>query len=187
MSKSLHTIQVLAKTGKILSKIVFICCLVGGIGCCVGLAALLGLQGLVIGGVDVTGLIVERGDTPMSTLLFACVSGFIACAAECVLSKFAEHYFRHELEAGTPFTLAGARQIRRLGILTIALPVGALILQQIVYGVFRVFDPMTQQWEPGNMLSVGMGILFLVASVIFQYGAELTQPNGPACPGRAEG
>ena len=40
MSKTLGTIQKLAKLGKVLSTIVFVFCLVGAIGCAVGLISL---------------------------------------------------------------------------------------------------------------------------------------------------
>ena len=41
------------------------------------------------------------------------------CAGEAVLAKFAEHYFKRELTDGTPFNLGGAKELMRLGILTI--------------------------------------------------------------------
>ncbi len=177
MSKSLHTIQVLAKLGKIFSQIVFVFSLVGGIGCCVGFASLMGMNGLVIGGTDITALIVTESDRTMETLLFSCVSGLIACAAECVLSKFANIYFKRELESGTPFTNSGSREIRRLGILAVVLPLGARSLEGIVYGVYSIFYPMIEQEDMGDMTSVSIGVMFIVASVIFQYGTELKEQN----------
>ena len=140
MSKSLKTIQTLANLGKIFSQIIYICCIVGGIGCLVGIIALLGVNGLVIGGKDITSLIVSKSNIAIETLVFYCIAGFIACVAECIVAKFANTYFKHELVAGTPFTMDGSKEILRLGILTI-------------------------------------GIMFIVASVIFKYGAELLEKN----------
>ncbi len=173
MSKSLHTIQTLARLGRIFSQIIFVCCIVGAVGCCAGLVALLGINSLTLGGRDLTAMIIMGSNTGMETLVFACIAGLIACVAECVLSKFANIYFKHELAAGTPFTMEGSKEILRLGILTIAIPLGTLILQGIVYAIFEVFYPGTQQINMEDMASVGMGIMFILASVIFQYGAEL--------------
>lgn len=178
MSKSLHTIQTIAKMGKIFSQIIFICCLIGAIGCCVGAVTLLGVNGLVIGGTNITALIVSESDIAMETMVFSCISGFIACTAECVVSKFANLYFKHELEAGTPFTLEGSREILRLGILTIAIPMGALLLEGIAYGVFQVLYPMAEQMNMEDISSIGLGVMFLVASVIFKYGSELREKDG---------
>ena len=52
MSKSLKTIQVLAKIGMIISKVMFILSVVCGIACFVALTALLGVQELRLGGMD---------------------------------------------------------------------------------------------------------------------------------------
>ena len=173
MRKSLHTIQTLARLGKIFSQIIFVCCIVGAVGCCVGIVALAGINGLVVGGKDLTAMVISGSNTGMETLVFACIASLIACVAECVLSKFANIYFKHELAAGTPFTMEGSKEILRLGILTIVIPLGALILEGIVYTISEVFYPATQQLNMEDMTSVGMGIMFILASVIFQYGAEL--------------
>ena len=174
-SKSLSTIQTLAKLGKVLSQIVFVCCLIGAIGCCVGIAVLLIPNGIAVGGTDITWMFLSERELAVETMVFACVSGLIACGAECVLSKFANVYFRHELAAGTPFTMAGSKEILRLGILTIAIPMGALILEGIAYGIYKGIFPAAERINMEDMTSVGMGILFIVASVVFQYGAELRE------------
>ena len=129
MSKSLHTIQTLARLGKVFTQIIVICCIVGAVGCCVGIAALLGINSLTLGGRDIAAVIIMGSNTGMETMVFACIAGLIACVAECVLSKFANLYFRHELAAGTPFTMEGSKEILRLGILTIVIPLGTLILE----------------------------------------------------------
>ena len=59
------------------------------------------------------------------------------CAGEAVLSKFAEHYFKRELADGTPFNLGGAKELMRLGIFTICIPIGTQIIAEIVYAVME--------------------------------------------------
>ena len=59
MKNSLKTIQVLAQVGRVFSKIVWICCIVGVTGCLVGIASLAaGVDEILkIGGVTIYGLI----------------------------------------------------------------------------------------------------------------------------------
>ena len=63
----------------------------------------------------------------------------VVCAGEAVLAKFAEVYFQNELQAETPFTLAGAKELLRLGILTITIPTGCAVAESIVEGVIVGF------------------------------------------------
>ena len=56
--KALATIQKIAKAGRILSKIVFICSIVGAAGCLIGLITMpLIPEGLRIGGLSIHGFI----------------------------------------------------------------------------------------------------------------------------------
>ena len=51
--KTLNTIQTLSKIGKIFSKFIYICCIIGICGCAVGtVAMLIGTEVLKIGGVS---------------------------------------------------------------------------------------------------------------------------------------
>lgn len=64
-------------------------------------------------------------------------AGMILCAGEAVLAKFAEHYFKRELADGTPFDLGGAKELMRLGILAICIPIGMQMIAEIVYAVME--------------------------------------------------
>ena len=177
MSKSLKTIQTLASLGKIFSQIIYVCCIVGGISCLVGITTLCGVNGLVIGGKDIASLIVSEGEIAIETLVFYCIAGCIACVTECIVAKFANIYFKHELNAGTPFTAEGSKEILRLGILTIAIPTGALLLEGVAFGIYEIIYPNAVQINMENMTSIGIGIMLILASVIFKYGAELIEKN----------
>ena len=76
----------------------------------------------------------------------------IVCAGQAVLAKFAETYFKNKLQAGTPFTFGGAKELLRLGVLTLDLS----------------FD---------NGASIVLGVMFLPGSLPCRYGAELTQQD----------
>ncbi len=172
MSKSLKTIQTLSKICRILSKIVFICCIVGAVLCIIGLAGLgMGADNSVkLGGVTVYGLLqdVEGLDTKLICAISAQVLVF--AIAEAIVAKFAEVYFKNELKTGTPFTFEGAKEMRRLGILAIALSLAAAIIAGII-----VTPLGAEEYQISGDVAVGTGLMLLVLSVIFKYGAEVAQ------------
>ena len=92
--KTLKIIQKLSKAGGILSKIMFICCIVGFCLCIVGIVSMgLGVTALKLGGVTLKGIINTEAETTASTISAAIAVGLILCAGEAVLSKFGECYF----------------------------------------------------------------------------------------------
>lgn len=179
--KSLNTIQKLSKIGKILSKIGFILSVVGFCGCIVGLLSLsLGNGGLIkLGGVTLHGLIPAESGSSLKSTAAALAGWLIVCAGEAVRAKFAEVYFQNELKAGTPFTLAGAKELQRLGILTLAIPTGCAVVGSIVEGIVAGFLKVEQAAAMDqcfdNESSIVLGILFLVGSLLCRYGAELRE------------
>lgn len=175
-SKSLQTIQTLNKIGKVLSKIVFICCLVGAIGCIIGIASV-GLLGvdevLKIDGVSIHGLIEKKAEMSIATLYVTMFVGMAMCIAEVVVSRTAHRYFSNEVEEGTPFTFAGADELLHLGIIVITVPLGTTIACAIGVGIVSALIEGVDKVELGNGVSLTLGIMFIVMSVIFRYGAEL--------------
>lgn len=173
--ESLKTIQKLSKLGKIFSKIIFICCIIGVVGCIVGMVCLpfADTQGLKIGGVTIHGLIVNRIGIDLNSLYPLMSGALIVCAGQAVNAKFAEKYFVNELVAETPFTVSGAKELLRLGIITISVPLGALILAQIVSGVIAEFMQCGDVFKLEGGDSVAMGVMFIVMSLLCKYGAEL--------------
>ena len=176
---TLKTIQTLAKIGKVFSKIIFVCCIVGFCFCIAGIVSLaLGAESFRLGGVSIRGII--ENDAGMSTpaLYVSIAVGAVCCAAEAVLSKFAEVYFRHELADGNPFTLRGAKELLRLGILTIAIPLGTVIVCSIGVAIAEVIYPGVDELSIGEFTSVGLGVMMIVLSLFCRYGAE--RSNGKA-------
>ena len=96
----------------------------------------------------------------------------IFCAAEAVLSIFAEIYFRNELADGDPFTLRGAKELVRLGILIAAIPLGSVIVCSIGIAIADNFFPEIEKLSYDGYASVGLGIMMIVASLFCRYGAE---------------
>lgn len=177
--KTLKTIQTLSKIGKVFSKIVYICCLIGAIGCAVGMASLpfADADVLKIGGVTIHGLIVNRAGIDLASLYPLMSGALLVCVGEAVTAKFAEKYFTHELAAGTPFTTDGAKELLRLGILTICVPLGTLILAQIVSGVIAEIIGCGEVFKLDGDGSVTLGVMFIFMSLLCKYGAELREKS----------
>ena len=178
--KTLKTIQTLSKIGKILSKIIFIFSLIGGIGCAVGILTLALIpEGIKFDGMTIHALIETKAEASMGTMYAAMAVSMVLCAGEAVLSKIAETYFRNELAAGTPFTLAGAKELFRLGICTICIPLGTQLLASVIGAILALAlgDVSSLSIDSYSSGSFGMGISFLIMSLFCRHGAELTE-NG---------
>ena len=97
-SNTLKTIQTLAKVGRVISKVIFILCIVGFCLCICGIISLAaGARDLKIGGVTLQSMIQDETGASMGTLYASAAIGAVLFAAECVLAKFSEHYFKREL------------------------------------------------------------------------------------------
>ena len=173
--KSLRTVQVLAKIGKVLSKIVFICSIVGAALCAAGIVsyALMGDGALKIGGVTIRSFIEKEAGINVAETYAAMATGLVFLLAEIAVSYLAVRYFRHELEEGTPFTAPLARELRILGIVDICVGLGASIICGIVLAVMNVVGKTVNNVSYGGSFSAGLGIAMIVVSVICDYGAEL--------------
>ena len=173
--KTLKTIQTLSKIGKILSKIVFICCIVGFCLCAAGILSLaLGGASVQLGGVTLHGLIGNQAGMETAGLYASMIVGMLSCAAEAVVSRFAVLYFEHELQDGTPFTLRGAKELMRLGILAAAVPLGMSIVCAVGVGIARHFVSGIGDVQMKEYASIGTGIALLMGSLLCRCGAEAT-------------
>ncbi len=179
--KSLNTIQKLSKIGKILSKIAFVFAVIGFCGCVAGLLSLnLGNGSLIkIGGVTLHGLIDNSMGYNIKSVSALLSGWLVVCAGEAVLAKFAELYFKNELKAGTPFTIDGAKEILRLGILTLAIPTGCAVVGEIVTGIVGSFIHAGKEIATDlyfdNESSIVLGVMFIIMSLLCRYGAELAE------------
>ena len=171
--KTLKTIQLLAKIGAILSKIIFVFCIVGFCFNVIGIIGLaVGLSDVRIGDVTLKSLIENEAGLSLGALYAELAVGAIVTATEAVLSKFAAHYFDREQADGTPFTLGGAKELMRHGILTICLSLGAEILAHIVHGILARSMTGVGPLETGTSSSVAFGVMMLIVALICRYGAE---------------
>lgn len=177
--KSLQTIQKFSKIGKILSKMAFIFSVISFCGCIAGILSMsLGNGSLIkLGGVTLHKLISEEYGYNIKSITATLSGWLVVCAGEAVLAKFAEVYFQNELKAETPFTLAGAKKLLRLGILTIAVPTGCAVAGSIVEGIItgfmKVEKAAAMDMYFDNEASIVLGIMFILGSLLCRCGAEL--------------
>lgn len=172
--KTLHTIQTLSKIGKVFSKIVSICCIVGFCGCAVGMIAMLvGAETIQLGGITLHGILEAEAGISVGTIWAAIVVGMILCVGEFFVSRMAYRYFDNELKAGTPFTVEGAKELLHLGISTIWIPLVSMILAQVAQGTFSQFMKDVEKLSLEDFDSVAMGVVFLIVSLLCRHGAEL--------------
>ncbi len=175
--KSLNAIQTLSKIGKIMSKITYICSIVAAAVCVVGLVSLpfIGNDIIKIGGVTLHSLIVNNENVSMASIGASIAEALIVAVGEIVLARYAYRYFANELNAGTPFTADGAKELMRLGILTISVPLGTQIIAEIVCAVISEASKDVMRLQIDNSSSVALGVMFIIMSVFCRYGSELLE------------
>ncbi len=174
--KSLKIIQTLAKIAKIISKVLFICCIVGACGCVVGMIALaFGVQEMKIGERSLEIILMEEANTTVNTLYAIMVVGIILSAGEAVICKFAENYFAKQLEAGSPFDFSFAKATLKFGILVICIPLIAVFLSTVCHAIMRecLSNVAAMNLVDYDYSSVGLGVVFILFSLVYKYGAEV--------------
>lgn len=178
--KELKVIQTLAKIGKVLSKIIYICSIVSLCLCIVGIISVATDFGVIkLGGITLKSIISDNfgWDIGIGTVYAYLAAGIVSCIGEMILAKFAIHYFDRELADGTPFTFEGAKELLRLGILTICIPLGTHIAAKIVYAIVSAFTDNINSFDVSNETSVSLGVMFIVISLICKYGAVLNSKD----------
>lgn len=176
--KTLNAIQTLCKIGKIFSKIINVCCIVGFCGCGVGVVALLiGGNAIKLGGVTLHSILQTEAGTSVGTVLAAIIVGLILCVGEFFLSRMSYRYFENELKVGTPFTFDGAKELLRLGISAVWIPIVSLVSAQVAHEIIEQFAENVEPMSLDGYDSVAIGVMFIFISLLCKYGAECTENN----------
>lgn len=105
----------------------------------------------------------------LEQMIGALLADFVFALTDGLLFLFAHRYFKQELADGTPFTLAGAGQVKSLGIKTIVMPLVAAIISAVIYECFGLTHP----GDRGNGTAVVLGIALILFSLVLRHGAEL--------------
>lgn len=184
-------IDSIAKAGEIFCRIIYICSIVG---LCISAVSLIllpyGDDVLKIGGVTLKSLFSDIED--LKSLCPVVGSFAINCIGYIVLSREAQRYLSLEIKEGTPFTFNGANLLKRLGIITIIVPILVTVASEIFCNVFESLANTTafslEELNFDNDGSIAMGLMLLLLSVLCQYGAELIEnkESGKNLPGENE-
>lgn len=156
----------------IIAKIAMIFCIIGAAVSAIGAlclaAELPGSHAITLLGKPVNLVFFSfDGDTSFALML----SYTVMLTAEAVLMGLTCSYLKKEQTDGTPFTVSGADTVRKLGIRFMVIPIITMIIVSVIAEAFDAGEIS----EVGNMPSVFTGIVLIVVSVIFRYGAELEE------------
>ncbi len=176
--KTLNTIQTLSKIGKVISKIIYICCIVGFCGCVVGIVAMLiGSRAANMGGETLQSLLFSEAGIGVGTIWTAIAVGMILSVGEFFVARMAYRYFHNELKAGTPFTAEGAKELMHLGVSIIWIPIVSTILALVAQEVIAQFMTNVEAVTVDGFDHVVLGVMFIFISLLCHHGAELREKS----------
>lgn len=171
---SLRVIQILAKIGRVLSVIVFICCVVGFCACGLAIATLLiGKETVIMDGMTIDAILQTETGIGIGTILAMLFVAMISCVGEVFIAYYASRYFKHEMQAGTPFTKEGAKEMLHLGVRMIAFSLGTHIGAEIAQNIVAILMEGTELVTIDSDNSISLGITFIVVSLLCRHGAQL--------------
>lgn len=177
---TLQTIQKTFRVFEILTKVARILCLVGACACGVGALCAVAVQnGVRIFSLFGQQVAVFPAGTDLKQTFADLLSAAIMLAAYAVLLVFAGRYFKLEQAEGTPFTASGAELLKKLGIRCIYIPIVAVAAVAVV-GLCLTM-PELDGGLIGNLPGLIVGLVLLLVSLIFRYGAELEEKSGENC------
>lgn len=165
IQKTYNVFQILAKIAMILSFIWTGTTLVGL------LCGIAWYSGGNVMGISMENALKLTQAAGIKQMIGVLLGDFVPALTNGLLFLFAWRYFKRELADGTPFTIAGADQVRNLGIKTIVMPLVAVIISAVIYQCFGVTRP--GDWDNGA--AVVLGIALILFSLILRHGAELRE------------
>ncbi len=183
--KSLQTIQKTFRVFQILTKIALVFSIVGVSLCAVGvLCSIVRYSGGQVFSLFGEPIPFFTGREDMNQVMAVLLSDLVYLTTDAILLTFAGRYFKTEQTEGTPFTENGANLIMRLGIRCIYMPIVSVMIASVIVACLGA----EQGGDVSNLPSVVTGIVLILASLIFRYGAELEQrSHAPASDGDEEG
>ncbi len=175
--KTLQKIQKTFNVFKTLAKVAEILCIVGAAMLGVGvLCAVVQYNGGHIFSVLGEPMKLFADGTDLVQKYVELLSGAFMLTAEAILFGLTHSYLKSEQADGTPFTEKGADNLRALGIHFIWIPIVAIAASEAV----ALWQDVESSGATDNFGSVMTGIVLIIASLIFRYGAELEKGKGSA-------
>ena len=170
MSMQLQRIQKTFRVFYTLTRIAKTLCIVGASFCAAGAAcAATMLHGGQVFGLFGEPLEVFTGAVDLKQMYVVLSAVCVQLIGKAILLAFAQSYLKAEQEDGTPFTEQGADRLKLLGIRCIWISIAAVAAAVLIVTLLGAKDGGTI----GNRTEVITGIVLILASMIFRYGAEL--------------
>lgn len=173
MSKTLKTIQKIAKLGLVLNKINLWFSYIGII-----CAFLLLIAQIVVGNTNIISDqqiildIYNKTHLNIGEVYSGCVVAILLSISNMIVSKIAIDYYKNELELGTPLNLELANKLINLGKYTIIVPLISIILSGITHSIFSYFYAGMKELEIGNYVSIGLGIAYIIIGLLCRLATE---------------
>ena len=162
--KSLTKVQKIARVLYILSRIAFWFCIVG---CAMCVCGAIGV-GILGDDPEIIQLFAEEGIVySAKETLCLCIISSVECAVGIAMFVFVKKFYKKELEVGTPFNKQVAKEAKRVGLIRLFLPLGAIIVNAIIVECFHL------EFDVSNFLDISIGIVYLILACVFDYGADV--------------
>lgn len=172
--KSLETIQKTFKVFEVLTKVAYILCIVGAVVSGVGvLCAAVQYNGGTVFSIIGEPLKIFSDETNLLQKNVELLAATLMLASEAILLGLTRSYLKSELADGTPFTETGAKQLQKLAIRFIWIPIAAIAGSEAI----AIWQGVKSIGNIGNFGNVITGIVLVLVSLIFRYGAELEKKN----------
>lgn len=162
--KSLQRVQTATKIFRILAKIGFICSIVGAACCVIGAI----FCGIGYFSETLRDLIVQNAESyDAKEAVSACICAAVSCGFGIAVSYLNLRFFSAVQAEGTPFTKPLVAALRKLGVKIIILS----LAESIAIAVFTAIMHTSCDYSGGG--AIGMGIFYLLVSLLTDYGADL--------------
>ena len=165
IQKTFHVFEILARIAYVFSIVGAVFCVLGAL-CALGYLS--GGQVFSLFGEPVTIFSTTRS---MGETLAIMLADFIMLSTEAILLSNALRYLKAEQTVGTPFHEAGAEQLKKLGIRCIWMPIVAMVVVSVIGVCYNVENIGSDS----NLPSLIVGIVLILASMVFRYGAALEE------------
>ena len=174
MSRSLRIIQVIMKIARVISLILFILAIIGAIATIAGAVVtfVIPFESYEIDGINLKDYFESEFGFTIVEVGCALIIGAVSAVAEVFTVKIIHNYLTREINDGTPFTLEGAKHLRRSALICFLISLGSVIISSILHEIFVSRGMMTSDYDLMNAINVAWYLLLLFLSVVFQYGAE---------------
>lgn len=118
---------------------------------------------------DVTNALAILGiNMGLGQALCYCICSFVECGFSIAVCYYVKNFYKFELAQGNPFDKPVAKQLKKVGIVHIVLPLISFIVTTILLLCFGLAE--FRFFSSSNIL---LGIVYLVVSLVLNYGAEL--------------